>query len=659
MRTFAFLFLLVVCPAAVQADPWQVLPADQQPKPAEMMKSYLTDLAHQALAQRRVQYEQLKTPEQLADWQAARKQFFIDQLGGFPERTPLNPQIVGKKTLDGYRREKIIFESQPRHYVTAILYLPLGEGPHPGVILPCGHSANGKAAETYQRASILLAKNGIAVLCYDPIAQGERTQWIPPTPEVAKSNTASHTVIGLSCIPLGTNTARYRIWDGIRALDYLASRPEIDPQRLGCTGNSGGGTLTSYLMALDERILCAAPSCYLTTFDRLLDTIGPQDAEQNIYAQVGFGMDHADYVLMRAPRPTLMCVATHDFFDINGAWDTFRQAKRFYTRLGYAERVDLIETDAKHGFSVQLREGATRWMRRWLLDKHDAIFESEFPIASDADLQCSPTGQVMEIPGARSVFDLNRDWLARLETERKGRWSKGPTPEVLNEVRKLAGVRPLDKIPAAKATSVGNQNEKELAVEKLILHTEQGIDLPALKFVPKNPGTDIYLYVHGEGKQADAGEDGPIQKLVAAGNTVIAVDLRGLGETASGGAATSPAARSVGADSKDFFLAYLIGKSYVGMRTEDILSCAKWLQAAGANSPGQLHLIAVGQAGPAALHAATLEPQLFASATVRDSLNSWAEIVMAELPTGPLTATVHGALKVYDLPNLREAIPSP
>ena len=90
------------------------------------------------------------------------REFFIAQLGGFPEHTPLNAKIIGGLARDGYRIEKIIFESQPRHYVTAALYLPLGKPPYPGVIVPCGHSANGKGAETHQRASILLAKNGLA-----------------------------------------------------------------------------------------------------------------------------------------------------------------------------------------------------------------------------------------------------------------------------------------------------------------------------------------------------------------------------------------------------------------------------------------------------------------------------------------------------------------
>jgi dienelactone hydrolase len=134
----------------------------------------------------------------------------------------------------------------------------------------------------------------------------------------------------------------------MRALDYLASRPEVDPKRLGCTGNSGGGTLTCYLMALDDRISAAAPACYPTTFRELLRAAGPQDAEQNIHGQIGFGMDITDYVLMRAPKPTLINVASLDTtFTPAGAWDLFRQSKRLYTRLGFADRVELVEADAR------------------------------------------------------------------------------------------------------------------------------------------------------------------------------------------------------------------------------------------------------------------------------------------------------------------------
>ena len=137
----------------------------------------------------------------------------------------------------------------------------------------------------------------------------------------------------------------YDAQQAIKVVRAYADKWQIDPKKIGITGCSGGGTLSSYIMALDDRVTCAAPSCYLTTFRRLIETIGPQDAEQNIFGQVDFGLDQPDYLLMRAPRPTMISCTSGDFFDIAGTWDNYRQAKRIFGKLGYPERIDLVEAE--------------------------------------------------------------------------------------------------------------------------------------------------------------------------------------------------------------------------------------------------------------------------------------------------------------------------
>jgi dienelactone hydrolase len=362
-------------------------------QPGKQLELLLKRRFNEQLDRRLEVYSAIKSRADCEKWQRERREFFIRQIGGFPEPTPLNAKIVGELEGEGYRVEKVLFESRPGHHVTANLYLPTAQGPntssrsrqtsepeasrlqpqckYPAVLVPCGHSRNGKAAGHYQRVSSLMAKNGIAALCYDPIGQGERYQSLAdsdqthyrtapqyevPHPRVQFLPTIEHTTMGVGSILLGSNVAQYRIWDGMRAIDYLQSRDDIIADKIGCTGNSGGGTLTAYLMALDDRIVAAAPACYLTTFRRLIETRGAQDAEQNIFGQIAFGMDEPDYVMMRAPKPTLICAATRDVtFDIGGTWDLFRQSKRFYTRMGFAERVDMIEADARHGFTILLR----------------------------------------------------------------------------------------------------------------------------------------------------------------------------------------------------------------------------------------------------------------------------------------------------------------
>ncbi len=625
--------------------------------PKEMMHAYLMQRAQVAFDRREEEYEKIKTPEQVVAYQTRLRQFFVAALGGFPERTPLNAKVVAKQAFDGYRIEKVIYESQPQHYVTAVLYLPLSEPPYPGVLVPCGHSDNGKGAEPYQRVSILLAKNGLAALCYDPIDQGERAQLLDEKGKPLAPGTLGHSLLNAGSLLLGRSTATYRIWDGMRSLDYLESRPEIDPKRLGCTGNSGGGTLTSYLMALDSRIQVAAPSCYLTTLRRVQETIGSQDGEQNIHAQIAQGMDHADYVLMRAPKPTLLCAATHDFFPIDGTWQSFREAKRLYSRLGFAERVDLVEADAKHGFSMELRVGAVRWMRRWLLNTDDAITEADFPILEDPDIQVTPDGQVMRLPGARSVYDLNRDEEARLAEARARFWQQTEKARALEEVRRLAAIRAASELPDLAWDKLGTIARDGYRIDKLVLKSEPGVWLAALAFVPEKPNGEATLYLHGDGKQADAAPGGPIEQLTRQGQVVLAVDLRGVGET-QGGGADHGFSKYLGRDWSDAVLADMLATSYLAMRAEDTLQCVQFLVKYPADfKVHKVHLVAVGNLIPAALHAAALEAERFATVRLRGGVPSWREVIRSPLTPHPLANIVHGALRVYDLPDLAATLP--
>lgn len=649
-------------PAADQAESLDVLPGfPELAAPGEMMNSYLLKQVAQAQQAWLEAYEARTTAEQITAYQEHLKQQFAERIGGFPERTPLNARVVGVLQRRGYRVEKILFESQPGHYVTAALFLPDANRfapPYPGVLVPCGHSNDAKAYPPYAGASALLATNGLAALVFDPIDQGERHQWRDADGKFTLSGTAGHNMIGVGSILLGRNTARFEIWDGMRAIDYLQSRPEIDPQRIGCTGISGGGTQTAYLMSLDPRIKAAAPGCYICgLFGRLLKTNGAQDAEQNIFGQLALGMDHADYCMIRAPQPTLLLTATHDYFNIEDAWSSFRMAKRLFGRLGYPERMDLAETDEKHGFSIQLREASVRWMLRWLAGRDEAVFEpADLDVPGKAELQCTPEGEVMLLPGARSVYDLNRDYARELAERRKRLWTETPQGELLGRVAAIAGIRPLGELPKPEAAALGTLRREGYRIEKLVLRPEEGIYLPALCFVPDGaaPGGGV-VYIHEDGKAADAGPGGPIDALVRSGKTVLAVDLRGTGETQRlGQRYFRPELH--GPDGQDYYIAYLLGRSYVGMRAEDLLVSARWLQQNRLHSGNPLELVAVGYLGSSALHAAALEPQLFAAVKLVRPLVCWTNVVELGFSKNRLVNTVHGALQVYDLPDLARVL---
>ena len=622
--------------------------------PGNMMSHYLRRLAGQKFEDWKAKYEQRKTPEQIDEYQKRLRKEFLEAIGGLPERTPLNPRVTSVTQRDGYRVEKAIFESQPNHHVTALLFLPDTDKykpPYPGVLVPCGHSANGKASEAYQTMGALLALNGMAGLVFDPIDQGERSQMLSQLPRLA--GTRAHTMLGVGSILLGRNTARFEIWDGMRAIDYLQSRPEVDPKRIGCTGNSGGGTQTSYLMSLDDRIVAAAPSCYITGFERLLDTIGPQDAEQNIYGQLEFGMDHADYLMMRAPTPILICGATEDFFDITGVWNSFRYAKRLYTRMEFAERIELLENDAGHNYNRLQRQGVVRWMSRWLLKRDEPIIEPEIKLLSDEEVLCSPAGQVMKLEGARSTYDLNRDLEKDLAKNRKELWASGNQAGLLDRVRQTTGIRKLKELPKPEVVRYDTIERNGHQVRKMILMPEDGIYLPALMFVPganankPAPPRGLVLYIHEQGKAAATAPGGPIEAMVKAGMCVLAVDVRGTGETQQG--KQGQLSGATGSDWKDVFTAYLLGRSYVGMRAEDVLVAARFLLH---DQTGRVDLVAAGNVGVPALHAAALEPDLFGSVKLVRSLSSWSNVIESGRSYNQQVNAVQGALTIYDIPDL-------
>lgn len=618
--------------------------------PGAMMHSVLMAETRQTFQRWTTDYENRKAPEQIAAYQKQMRERVLLAIGGLPERTPMEPQVVGAVSRPGYRMEKILYQSQPKHYVSALLFLPAAgrfQPPYPGVIVPCGHSKSAKGHPEYQSMGALLALNGMAALVIDPIDQGERGQYLGPGGWPTLWGSAGHTMVGLESILLGQNVARFEVWDNVRAIDYLQSRPEVNPQRIGCTGNSGGGTQTSYMMAIDDRIRAAAPSCYLTSMPRLLETIGDDDAEQQFFGQLGFGLHHADWIMMRAPSPVLICAATWDFFDIGGTWDSFRSAKRLYTRLGFSERVDLLENPAGHNYNNVQREGVARWMSRWLLDKDQVITEPPIRLLAEKEYQCTPDGKVMSIPGARSVYDLNRDNEKELAGRRKAAWAAGKPAALLDQVRKLAGIRKLSELPKPSAETVGTVARTGYRIEKLLITLDKGIWLPALWTVPENQKPHrVALYVHDQGKAADAGVGGPIEQRVRGGEAVLAVDLRGTGQTRSN-------TRGWGSpDHQDGYLAYMLGRSYVGMRAEDVLVCARLAAERGGSRADAVDLVAVGSVGIPALHAAALDPELFRTIRLRRTLISWSNVIEKGLNNLSVMSLVQGALAHYDLPDL-------
>ena len=635
---------LLLC-AAASAQGLRVLPAAlPEGDPKDMTHRLLRAEARRKFDEWREERDALKTVGAITAWQQRLRARFVEALGGFPKRTPLRPRIVGVVERPRYRVEKVTFESQPGFMVTGALFLPRSDrhpGPWPGVLVPCGHSREGKGSDFYQRACALLAINGMAAFIFDPVDQGERVQLLDEQGHARMWGTKAHTHSGVGSILLGTNTATYEVWDAMRCLDYMESRPDIDRNRLGCMGNSGGGTQTAYLMALDDRIKAASPSCYITNlYERILD-LGPQDAEQNIFGQLAWRMDHADYLAMRAPTPVLICAATRDFFHIQGTWDSFRTAKRLFSTLGHPERVDLVEHDGKHGYARPLREAAVRWMLRWLAGRDEHVTEPpDLKVLDQQEILCTATGQVMKESGARSIYDLQRAHLGRLEKARP------PLTRAL--CREVAGIRPLEAIPPLR---VVHRREAEGVEDLELVHLSDGAGLHLPLVIGKSPvsakGPPVLL-AHEGGLEAAFADGGPARRWMKEGRTVCVVDVRGVGETRQTGQRYH---RGQGQDGIDVYMAYLLGRSYVGMRAEDMLATARWLTAETDADAVALH--GTGALTVPALHAAFVEPELIRSLTLTSPPPSWSEVVRSGQAMNQLQNAVHGGLRAYRLEDLR------
>jgi len=602
--------------------------------------------AMRLLDQRRQAVERLRSAADIEARRSYIRKQFLATLGELPDRTPLNARTVGAIERADYRIEKIIFQSQPGFFVTANLYLPKrGTPPYPAVLYPLGHERGGKSYPVWQQMLGSLATKGFVALTWDPVGQGERVQlWDPAFGDRRLSgSTMEHTIIGAQCLLAGDNLARYTIWDGMRALDYLASRPEVDPKRIACSGNSGGGTHTAYLSALDDRIQVAAPSCYLTSWRKLLVTIGPQDAEQCLPPWLEYELDHPDFVIAFAPKPYLILSAIRDFFSITGARETFEEARKIYGALGAGEKLHMVDADDGHGYSKPRRLAAYKWFARWLKGAEDEAPEPEIEIATREELNCTATGQVVTSLGGEMVYTMNRRRAERAIAARR--------PFSTSELARTIGL----EAPRGEAVArpYGAIDRDGYRIEKWVLLSEPELPLPALLYLPAGGGKrPAVVLADGRGKSAADAEAGELAK---AGAVVLSVDLRGLGETRSAAATKGGEWNRLLGDYDNAMTGLLTGRPLVGLRVQDIQHALGFLEKRPEVDPARLYGIGRGTAAVPMLHAAALDARL-KRLTLDGMLVSYRAVVEAKVHQGVFENLVRGVLRAYDLPDLAASL---
>ncbi|MFO0953765.1 MAG: acetylxylan esterase [Isosphaeraceae bacterium] len=548
-----------------------------QEAPADVDQQIL-DLAARFERERRARFAQVASKADLESLQNSLRSTFLKLLGGLPRREGGDvPRVTvtGQVDGDGYTLEKLAYESFPGYFVPALLYRPKrAEGRAPGVLSPCGHSAVGKAADDYQILHVNLAKRGCVVLTYDPVGQGERSQFWDAARKRTRFNLGcgEHAVIGNALYLLGGSLATYRIWDGMRGLDLLASLPEVDPARLGCVGNSGGGTLTSYISALDPRVAVAAISCYITTLPRRManriQEDPSSDPEQDIHGFVSEGIDHAGLLALRAPKPTLVCSARLDFFPIEGARASFVEAKRLYETAGAGDRIAQAESPARHGLTLPLREAVYGWFGRWLLNQGDGSPEREIPVKP------RPAGSLNVCADGQAAVTLR---------------SRPLLPMALEHFR----TRP-------------KSDRKPL---REVLRIDLDAASPVLTHVGGDPAraASLVLCVNGNETPDWREQKAFLDALVSAGHAVAVVDPRGAGArrlnlTSRGGSYADPIS---GVEENVAYNAFLVGESLMGLRVSDVLAAVR--QARSASKPRRVILCGRRDAALVALFAAAVD----------------------------------------------------
>ena len=609
-------------------------------------------LAFQQLEQRESDVTALQTESDFLARQELVKSKLSEILGPLPSKTPLNAEITGVIEKDDYRVEKILFESIPGYYVTAALFLPASrKGRVPAIIYASGHTDNGFRSETYQHIIINLVKKGFAVFAFDPVGQGERWQYFhQDDTRRFKSTTIEHSYPGAQCYITGYSPTNYFVWDGIRSVDYLLTRKEIDGSRIGMTGRSGGGTQTAYTAAIDDRIVAAAPECFITKMEYILKSIGPQDAEQNLYRMISEGLDHADLLEVRAPKPTLMITTTRDFFSIQGARETFQETKTFYTALGAGDRINMVEDDDVHKSTKKNREAMYAFFQEYLNNAGDST-DLEVELFTEQELWVTEKGSVIDLKG-KTLFTLNKSVAEQQLDDLKVKRANNSDPDALKHmVQKLSGFDyPIMEIHAVFS---GRTQESEYALEKYLVSSKHNYEIPVQLFKPKaSPSGELILVFHDKG-MGHVISSPLIESMIRQGHAVLTADLPGTGSLGPG--YLKGDAYVDNTSFNQWFAGIITGKSLVAIRAEDIITITNFAKS-------QLHYengvsaMSFGSFGSELLHAALFETAIKSIAII-DSFISYGEIAMAsDYQPSFIPSIVAGATKSYDLPDLMAAM---
>lgn len=569
----------------------------------------------------------------------------------FPARTALKPEITGTVNLKHCDIEKIIFQSRPGFYVTGNLYLPKSiKKKNPAVLGLCGHSLIGKADPGYQAFCQALAQKGFIVFIIDPISQGERRQFFPRDGGERPGLCPAHNSMGNQLLLTDDFFGTWRVWDAIRALDYLLSRKEVDSKHIGVTGNSGGGTLTSFLAALDARITMAAPSCYICSVAANVQNEEPTDAEQNPPGFLKAGLDHVDLLMAYAPRPTLILGQYHDMFDVRYTCKAAEEMKKVYSLLGVEKNADVFIGPTIHGYSIENRQAMVAFFMKQVGIKGDATKEIIEEQPKEV-LYVTKSGS-LRMKDAKRVFEINAEKAAMLAKKRK----KLTLTELQRKATQLLQIPKIETTPHYRI--LRNRTDAELPkVAEFSIESEPGIQVIAgvygnCKSYMHPPTGKINVYVGHISSQDDVRENDEIRKLTKGQIPLVAVDPRGIGQSTSKSCGLTEFFEPYGSDYMHAMIGDMSGRSFLGQRVFDIIRTLDFLYAEGAT---EITLIGSGLGSVIVTFAGLLHKNK-PKVKLTNYLTSYQDIVDSPLYSWPVSIMPRGILKYFDLPDIYKAL---
>ncbi|HHV96051.1 MAG TPA: prolyl oligopeptidase family serine peptidase [Clostridiaceae bacterium] len=362
----------------------------------------------------------IKTAEDLEQHRHRIRESFLRAIGGLPPMGDVKVTVTKTHVTEGLICENIVLETLPNFYATANVYKPEdAKGVLPAVLMVCGHSALGRMYEVYQRVQRRIAKAGFVVMGLDPIGQGERISYLEEgQKELAVGPcTLEHEYAGIQCLLTGLTITRYFVHDGICALNYLASREDVDEMRIGVTGSSGGGTQTAMLMmTVPEKIAAAAPGTFITDRMAILYSRAPQDLEQIWPGMAADGFDHADILACMAPKPVLLLTDDSDFFPLEGVERTIKKAKPLWDLFGKGEALEIFTDKSKHAYTWNLANAAADFFSRALKGTPSKFMEY-ISTSDPKDLYATESGNVVKSLNSKIIHDFVLDELKAIDAK--------------------------------------------------------------------------------------------------------------------------------------------------------------------------------------------------------------------------------------------------